>query len=476
MSLRHLFPSPRSPGLESSEASAWSPEVFKEYDSVWPLPSEAGILLNQYHDIYGSLFPFVVMPPHMTAAELKQQKPFLWKAVMMTSCFFDASRQLRLGHELLNDVMKASFMEGVQSLDLLQALLLMISWFNVALKGTQLTHLLFLARSMSMSLNSPGCHTSQEAVKFGTLEHIRAYAGAYYLNTLVFTTNKKTDALMSTSQLDTYCQVLEAAMEYSSDEYLIKLVRIQQLTQSIALTMAFDPNQPTMQLHLTMVVQSFQQQIDRFRQSLPPHLQDNPTLLNHMGIAEVLVMDVAISDQHCNPSIMPLSDRLQLLWACVRSLRSFFNVRVGGRCFEKPRFIVLSASDLAFAIITAMKLLMVKVPGWNPKIIVSELALYELLESHIQELNDLVARRRGGLLSMTEGGSPPEDPMERLCRLLKNGKELIDLQLQKRDQAEVLGDASQGWMMGDLDEEMWANFVSDTAWNVTGDPLLMDMN
>ena len=128
ISLRHLFPSPRSPGRESSEATAWSPEILKEYDSVWPLPSEAGILFSQYLDIYAPLFPFVALPPRMTAAELKQQKPFLWKAIMMTSCFFDASRQLKLGNELLNDVMKASFMEGLQSIDLLQALLLLIAW------------------------------------------------------------------------------------------------------------------------------------------------------------------------------------------------------------------------------------------------------------------------------------------------------------------------------------------------------------
>ncbi|KOS17646.1 hypothetical protein ESCO_002476 [Escovopsis weberi] len=494
LSLEHLLPFPASPGSERNEAPTRKTEAPKVYNGngaggVWPQPAEAETLLAQYHEVYGPLFPFIVLPGHLSAADLRRQKPFLWKAVMMASCFYDSTRQLRLGYELLGDITKAAYVDGVHSLDLLQGLLLMIGWFNVAFKSTQIINLLFLARSIGVGLSSPGYQSSPpEGPKFGSLEHIRAYAGTYYLNTLVFTTNKKTNDFMNASQLEAYCHILETTMEYASDEYLIRLVRIQQLTQSISLTMALDPHQPGMQLPLTMVVQSFQQQIHEFRHSLPPHLSEDATLLNHLGIAQVLVTDISISDQHCNSSVMPVTDRLELLWACVRSIRAFFDARVGHRCFEKPRFLMIVASDLAYAIITAMKLLMVSVPTWNPRQIVAELALYELLESHIQELGDLVARRRGKLHSGGARGAgagagpagaaegpPREDPMDRLRRLLKNGKELVDLQLQKMESAEVMGYEGERWMTDDLGEEMWANFMTDTAWNVNWDPMLMEM-
>lgn len=65
-------------------------------------------------------------------------------------------------------------------------------------------------------------------------------------------------------------------MEYPSDEYLVKLVKILQLTQSISLTMALDPSQSMMrQLPLTIIVQSFQQQLNDYRRSLPSHLSDD---------------------------------------------------------------------------------------------------------------------------------------------------------------------------------------------------------
>lgn len=90
----------------------------------------------------------------------------------------------------------------------------------------------------------------------------------------MFTANKRHDALMNTELLETCCKVLESTRPYPSDEYLVKLVRIQQLAQSISLTMA-DIDKQAMKLPLTMVVRSFQDQLDLFRNSLSPELAQN---------------------------------------------------------------------------------------------------------------------------------------------------------------------------------------------------------
>lgn len=77
---------------------------------------------------------------------------------------------------------------------------------------------------------------------------------------------------MNTSQLDNYCKLLTSPGEYHSDLYLARLVKIQTLSQSISMAM-LDPQ--SMQLPLTMVIQTFQEQIDAYRASIPPHLVDN---------------------------------------------------------------------------------------------------------------------------------------------------------------------------------------------------------
>lgn len=98
-----------------------------------------------------------------------------------------------------------------------------------------------------------------------------------YLFDSVFTTNKKTDVFMSTTQIDNCCKVIETHLEFPSDEYLIKLVKIQQLAQTISVTMAADGMAP-MSLPLIMVIQSFQDQLDTFKASLSPRLAQNRML------------------------------------------------------------------------------------------------------------------------------------------------------------------------------------------------------
>jgi hypothetical protein len=65
-------------------------------------------------------------------------------------------------------------------------------------------------------------------------------------------------------------------MQHPSDEYLIKLVRIQQLAQSISVTMSADNlSQTASKLPLTMLVQSFEEQLQLYKDNLGPRLADN---------------------------------------------------------------------------------------------------------------------------------------------------------------------------------------------------------
>lgn len=81
----------------------------------------------------------------------------------------------------------------------------------------------------------------------------------------IFTTNKKPDAFMNTSYLQSCCRVIEEKMEYPTDELIAYLIRTQQLSQSISMTLAFRNNS----LPLSMMIKSFQEQIGQLRASIP---------------------------------------------------------------------------------------------------------------------------------------------------------------------------------------------------------------
>lgn len=496
VTFEYLFPSPRS---ESAEASGWSSEAgsndYVKVDRLWPDAAEAEALLLQFHDTHAPLAPFVVVPKHLTAAELRRQRPFLWSVVMMVSCFVDGPRQHRLGKEVMTELGRLMVMEGSKRLETLQGLLLIIGWHNFALRSAQLTNLLFLARSMSVNTANTGClcgatgPTSKDEIRWGELEYARAYVGTYYVNAIVFNTNKKADAFINTSQLDNFCNMLTSPGEYPSDIYLAKLVKIQMLSQSISMAMTFDPTQPQpMQLPLTMVIQTFQEQIDAYRASLPPHLVDNGTIQCHMAISEILLADMSISDSHCSSVGLPLEDRIQLLWSCLRALRRFYTAHAAVKCCdlsdkEQRNFLGLNASDLAYAIITGIKMLIIRLPGWDPRYIVSELGIREMLDREVEVVGAVVARRESDRWM-------EEDPLDRMYKLLKYGRDLVDLQLQKLGMEMDSDSASlsppsvvnkredgPGWMMmgmEDLDDDLWQSFMNDTAWSLNGEPMVTD--
>jgi len=191
----------------------------------------------------------------------------------------------------------------------------------------------------------------------------------------------------------------------------------------------------------------------------------------HLAIAEVLLMDIAISDQHCNSSNMPLTDRLQLLWSCVRSLRAFFKVRFAGSELERPRFLTLIASDVAYTFITGVKLLALRVPGWNLEHIGKELALDKMLGQQIQDLSEIIDKRKSGLLS-TADKAGLEDPLERLVRLLRTAQELVALQLSGVTAQEIAQE-----IVSEMNSSMWQDLVNDstsgTAWAGAADSAAM---
>ena len=94
----------------------------------WPEGDEAQTYLNLHRTHITQLYPFVVIPPHMTAEQLRTQRPFTWKAIMVEGCLLDGPRQMVLGDELLRDVAAAAITKPKKTLDLLQGLQILLVW------------------------------------------------------------------------------------------------------------------------------------------------------------------------------------------------------------------------------------------------------------------------------------------------------------------------------------------------------------
>lgn len=108
----------------------------KPWESLWPQPGEAEVILETYRNVAAGLFPFVVVPETIRANEMKAERPFLWKAIMMVGCFLDGERHERLGEDLLAEISRATMVDGVSSLDVLQGLQLLLAWYVESISPT----------------------------------------------------------------------------------------------------------------------------------------------------------------------------------------------------------------------------------------------------------------------------------------------------------------------------------------------------
>ncbi|CAN8096408.1 unnamed protein product [Discula destructiva] len=278
-------------------------------------------------------------------------------------------------------------MQPRKSLDLLQAIVILVAWFHSGNQSFQLTNLLFLMRSICVSL---GFNESQAVAKHTespSLEYMRAFTGVYYLVTMVFTTAKKADAFMNTTYIDHCCQILEDSLEYPSDRLLVLLVRTQQLSQSISTTLAFRNH--TDSLPLSLVVQSFRHQIRQLKETISKNLCDSVTLNTQVYISEILLYEAAISEELSTGS-SPI-DRLGLLWQCLIAVKTMLEVRFNNLLTDGwPRY---TGFDYTFAMLVGLKLSLLQLPGWDLRTVRKEFDFDKYLRLQIQEFKDFTAAR-----------------------------------------------------------------------------------
>lgn len=85
-------------------------------------------MLERYHNVAAHLIPYVVVPKDLTSEELRVQRPFLWKGIMVACAFVEGKRQQLLGEKLIEEIGRSTLSGEGQNLDTLQGLLLLISW------------------------------------------------------------------------------------------------------------------------------------------------------------------------------------------------------------------------------------------------------------------------------------------------------------------------------------------------------------
>ncbi|KAK4177060.1 hypothetical protein QBC36DRAFT_140065 [Triangularia setosa] len=420
-------------------------------ESIWPEGQEAEDLLQEYRSHMQHLFPFALVPPNLSALQMREQRPFFWKGVMVEACHHDGRRQMALGDQLLRDISVAAFQQSSQKgqsllgvgLDLLQGAQVLLAWYHYNLVTAKTTNLLFLIRSFTASLKFEHLDAQEQKNAIGglggqgrseeTLERMRAFAGTYYLVTVAFTTSHCPDQLMPSPYLIKCCKVLITEKNSPTDELVVHLVRVQRVSQHISMSLANWYKKPTKDRRpWNQVVENLRQFLHGERKKVPKHIMENSSMKGHFIVAELLIYEGFLktsgslggssvtssslpededpnfktspsgglgndtpsshSSNNRTSSIIPPQDRLDTLWKCVRLVKEYMHARTSSDQSDYPRFISMSSFDLTYVFVRMLKLMALSLPGWDVRVVRREFDGF--LERHIKDMEHTAGRRK----------------------------------------------------------------------------------
>lgn len=256
------------------------------------------MLLDLYRSTLQPLYPFVVVPSACSAAALLSTRPFLMAAIRMVASFRSPRSMQAQMYCLMAHVADHMLIRSERSLDLLQGIVVMLSWYHYHCFHAQLSNLVSLAMSLvaELGLNKPPMVrelanlviVKPQEPSDRTNEERRALAAVWFMS-VMSTVLGRIEPMRYSPYLHECVRDLEASREYETDTTLVSLVRIQHLTERICDQNARDraweepPGIPT--APASAYVQAFQKELDSLRDSLPPGLRRDHMMQVHLNSA-----------------------------------------------------------------------------------------------------------------------------------------------------------------------------------------------
>ncbi|KAL1794338.1 hypothetical protein ACET3X_007759 [Alternaria dauci] len=223
------------------------PEAPIEHEIVRQVlcSGEADILLNDYRNM-SATFPFVMLPPQITAKQLHEHRPMLLLAVLLVSSWKDHTRQMQLDVVFRTELAHRTIVQPRRTLGLVQSVLVYLSWYHFVFshKTEQIFFLHNIVIGLALDI---GLHQDFQPISSsmpqrpkapppppGELrERHRAFLGCYYLSSMVAAGLQKPNLLKHTPVMTEWAQGLKRNREYETDEAIDLLISLRQIDDQV---------------------------------------------------------------------------------------------------------------------------------------------------------------------------------------------------------------------------------------------------
>ncbi|TVY38952.1 Transcriptional regulator [Lachnellula occidentalis] len=405
------FPTQQTPSAEEAGDTLRDDGAgFESTSSVPDPPSrtkDPNELLEVFRQKLARQVPFIFVPGQMSALTLYRERPFLYQAIVTVASYHDSVHQIDLGHQFLKHLTETLVLQGHKNLDMLQGLLVYITWYNGLFSArSQLTTLLGFAFTLLIDLHlylpmasfekhekfldeMKGCFGSCNQVAWArkaepSREEKRTLLGCYYLFTCVSTNFCRYNPLQWTSYIQDCHDDISNAPENENDIYLGHLSKLQRISEGVRQSgLRSFPSQPRVWNSATGVhFKLLLSELQRFKASLPENLQQDALILMHYHAVEMYLFEIGFFMPPTALIDTPNLQRAEVLLMCHHATRAFSDLYFSID-FDSTPFINFSPvfiSQIYFVMMTLSKLSLFEADDWDASNVRTTLDLSTVLD------------------------------------------------------------------------------------------------
>ncbi|CAK7229003.1 hypothetical protein SCUCBS95973_007070 [Sporothrix curviconia] len=354
-------PHPGSNNRPGRGPAAAAASLFTDIPGLTALEAEEA--LQRFCTRKLKYFPFVHIPPMLSAARLQQTRPLLWLSIMACSAR-SAELQTRLCLRLRQQIAEQAVVNHQRSIDLLLGVVGFLGWGMYYLKrdpfmlmychmATAIVQDLGIDREPPVpprQLSAADTHPLSSVRTHGfaikllqspvrTNEERRAVLGAYLVTVIVTLFHRKPTAVPWTEHMDDCLRVLDTDPETPLDRLLVYQCRLQRLALDVPGSQVYATITSAEQMRLLrdFQVKSLLARQREVEQMCPTNLPDDlaficrlSNLANEASIYSVALYSTNQSAEErlrCGPD----TQRAALLATCLRLHKDWFDLMFGSR-------------------------------------------------------------------------------------------------------------------------------------------------
>ncbi|KAI0470959.1 hypothetical protein GGR56DRAFT_123102 [Xylariaceae sp. FL0804] len=275
-------------------------------DSALLTMDDANALVETYRLSMTEQFPFVVLAPQVTAATLRQEKPFLFLCVLFAAAFHDMPLQRKLGQHVKQVISDRVTLGGTFTFEMLQGILVFIARSQYHPRPRRYTQYLHLAMSIIADLRldrdlvgswKPADGDTGSLLRPGSQERShemqRAFAGCFYLSSTIAKLLQKHNFFQYSNALEKCCESLLQEGKYPSDRQIYYIVQLQRIIDAIE----FSSWQHITQEAATAAVIDVRYRLECFKANLPFALEDSQFMYMQYRTAELILCQAAFFEK-----------------------------------------------------------------------------------------------------------------------------------------------------------------------------------